>query len=36
MAQTENYANDLTNILLGQGILLENEQDEIKRFVRGW
>lgn len=36
MSQTDRYADDVTSILIGQGLLLEHEKDEIRRYVRGW
>lgn len=36
MNQTEQYAEDVTSLLLGQGLLTDDDAENMKRHLRGW
>lgn len=34
--QQTRYADDVTSILLGHGLVEDDQADEFKKFLRGW
>jgi len=36
ISEQDHYAEDVTTILLRQGMLVDDEAEQFRRYVRGW